>query len=74
MEYGFFCVFPDTVHPPDPLRLVFSLKLFRDALAGGVLLDKQVNHLICRAADLLQVVVQLAVEQHSSVDAVVMLS
>ena len=63
----------DAVHTEDPLHLVFGFELLGHALARGVLFHQQIEHLIGGAVDFLQVCVQLPGQQHSGVDAVVML-
>ncbi len=50
-EYDFFCddffySHSNAVYPTNPFHLILSLELFRHALAGGVLLNQQIEHLI----------------------------
>lgn len=63
----FFYTLSDAVHPLHPFQLIFGLQFLRYALAGGVLLDQQIGHLIGRPVDLLQVGVQSAAEQQPGV-------
>ena len=71
--YGFFNPFPDAVHPPHPLHLVFRLKLLRHALALSVLLHQQLKHLIGGAVDFFQMGVQLAAEEQTGVETIMVL-
>lgn len=73
VEYQFridYCLnlLPYIVHPPHPLNLVFGLELLRYALAGGVLLHKQIAHLVSLAVYFLQMGVQLAAEEQPGLD------
>ena len=67
MKNYFFNPTTDAVHPPHPLHLVFGLELFRYTLASGVLLHQQIEHIVGRAVDFLQVSVQPAAEEQSDV-------
>ena len=63
----------DAVHTADPFHLILGLELFRNTLAGGVLLYQQIEHLICCPVDLLQMGVQLAAEKQAGVNSIVVL-
>ena len=63
----------DAVHTAVPFHLILGLELFRNTLAGGVLLHQQIEHLICRAVDLLQMGVQLSAEEQAGVNSIVVL-
>ncbi len=72
-DHRFLCSLQDAVHPPDPLHLILDLELFYDALAGSVLLDQDIIHLVGCSIDLPQVGVQLPAEKKAGVNAVVVL-
>ena len=64
----------DAVHPSHPFHLILGLQPLSDTFGFLHLFDQPIKHLLCRVADFLEMIVQLASQQHSRVDAVSVLA
>lgn len=64
----------DAVHPSHPFHLILSLQLLSDTFSVLHLRDQPIEHLLCCVADFLEMLVQLAGQQHSRVNAVPVLA
>ena len=64
----------DAVHPSHPFHLILGLQPLSDTFDFLHLFDQPIEHLLCCVADFLEMLVQLAGQQHSRVNSVPVLA
>ena len=74
VQDDFFGSAADAVHPSHPFHLILSLQPLSDTFGFLHLRDQPIEHLLCCVADFLEMIVQLASQQHPRVDAVPVLT
>ena len=63
MVYDFGCAVTDGIHFMNPLHLVLRFKLFGHALLFGKLTNEQIEHILCVAVDLSEILLQFTADK-----------